>query len=120
MSIGREYWVTAAHILTGAKGKPYGRVGTSTVQLDLLNPGGAGREWIPERFTVLQPDADVDIVALVATHLILTNINSGTPAPIPSSAGLTIGGPCEFLGYALEGGWRAKLPDGNYWYRCRR
>jgi len=30
---GREYWVTATHILTGAKGKPYGRVRDKTIEL---------------------------------------------------------------------------------------
>lgn len=43
----REYWVTATHILTGAKGKPFGRVAEKTVELKLLNPGGSGREWLP-------------------------------------------------------------------------
>ena len=37
---GREYWITAAHIVTGATGKPYGRVKEKTIQLQLLDPGG--------------------------------------------------------------------------------
>ena len=35
----REYWITAAHILTGSKSKPFGRVTEKKVELQLLNPG---------------------------------------------------------------------------------
>jgi hypothetical protein len=111
---GREYWVTATHILTGAKGKPYGLVTDKTLELKILNPGGEGLQWIPIKFTVLQPAEDVDLVALVPPSLILTAAKK--PSPTPSSQGLLLGGPCEFLGYALTGGWRAKLETGGtYW-----
>jgi hypothetical protein len=111
---GREYWVTATHILTGAKGKPYGRITEKTVELRLLNPGGTGRQWLPVKFTVLQPAEDVDVVALAPATLVLSTVtNAGPPA---TSIGLMLGGPCEFLGYALDGGWRAKMEDGNnFW-----
>ena len=111
---GREYWITAAHILTGAKGKPYGRVAEKTVELKLLNPGGSGREWLPRKFTVLQPADDVDVVVLVPGAPILDKANNASPPA--SSQGLLFGGPCEFLGYALDGGWRAKMDDGkSFW-----
>jgi hypothetical protein len=108
---GREYWVTAAHILTGAKGKPFGRVKTKTVDLQILNPGGTGLQWIPVKFTVLQPAADIDVVALIPPKLLLDTITN--PSPEASSVGLLLGGPCEFLGYALDGGWRAKMDTGS-------
>jgi hypothetical protein len=103
---GREYWVTAAHILTGAAGKPYGRVTTKTVNLKILNPGGEGLQWIPVKFTVLQPPEDVDVVALVSPTLLMSKTTNLSPPA--SSVGLMLGGPCEFLGYALDGGWREK------------
>jgi hypothetical protein len=68
---GREYWITAAHIITGAKGKPYGRVTDKTVDLKILNPSGPGRDWLPVRFSVLQPADDIDLVVLVPPSLIL-------------------------------------------------
>ncbi len=110
----REYWVTATHIVTGAKGKPYGRISQKTIELKLLNPGGEGLEWLPARFSVLQPDADVDVVALAPDRLILDKEKG--PSPPASSQGLMFGGPCEFLGYALAGGWRASWDTGaRFW-----
>jgi hypothetical protein len=111
---GREYWITAAHVLTGAPGKPYGRVQEKTVEVQILNPGGDGLQWIPTKFTVLQPDADVDIVVLVPEKLVLTD--EKTPGPPASSQGMIFGGPCEFLGYPLGGGWRAKWDTGKVFW----
>jgi hypothetical protein len=108
---GREYWVTARHLLTGAKTKPYGAVAEKNVDLKILNPGGSGEEWIPVKFTILQPSADVDIVVLVPPKPILP----GASKSPPSSGGLTLGGNCEFLGFAYGGGWRAKFPEGVFW-----
>jgi hypothetical protein len=111
---GREYWVTAAHILTGAKGKPYGRIAEKTIELKLLNPGGTGRQWFPVKFTVLQPVDDVDVVALIPPSLILSTVKNASPPA--TSAGFLLGGACEFLGYALDGGWRAKMDTGGtFW-----
>ncbi len=113
---GREYWITARHILTGAKSKPYGTFADNTVEVkllsQLLNPGGNGERWIPERFTVLQPSADVDVVVLVPASPILTDGHLSPPA---TSDGLILGGNCEFLGFAYGGGWRAKVDTGSYW-----
>jgi len=36
---GREYWITAKHILTGAEHPPYGIVTSKAVSLKILNPG---------------------------------------------------------------------------------
>jgi hypothetical protein len=110
---GREYWITAKHILTGTKSKPYGTFGKKTVELKLLNPGGDGQQWMLRQFTVLQPTADVDVVVLVPTAKILpTDVH---PSPPATSDGLTFGGSCEFLGFAYGGGWRVKLEKGAYW-----
>jgi hypothetical protein len=111
---GREYWVTATHILTGAKGKPYGRVAEKTVELKILNPGGSGRQWLPVTFAVLQPAEDVDVAALAATKPLFRN-ETTTTSPPATSDGLVLGGPCEFLGFALDGGWRLKMPEGSFW-----
>jgi hypothetical protein len=35
----REYWITAKHILTGAKHPPYGTIPSKSVSLHILNPG---------------------------------------------------------------------------------
>src|ERR1051325_2597643 len=62
---GREYWITAKHILTGAKGKPYGTVAEKTIEVKLLNPSGNGVQWMSQKFAVLRPTADIDVVVLV-------------------------------------------------------
>jgi hypothetical protein len=109
----KEYWVTARHILTGAKSKPYGNFPDKTVDVKLLNPGGDGLQWLPEKFTVLQPPTDVDVVVLVGDGAILTDVH---PSPPATSQGLTFGGNCEFLGFAYGGGWRAKFDTGgSFW-----
>jgi hypothetical protein len=109
---GREYWITARHILTGAKSKPYGTFADKMVDVKLLNPGGNGEQWNPQRFAVLQPSADVDVVVLVPPSPILTDV---LPSPPAMSEGLVFGGECEFLGFAYGGGWRAKFDKGSYW-----
>jgi hypothetical protein len=98
---GREYWVTARHILTGAKNKPYGVFPEKTVDVKLLNPGGDGEEWLSEKFAVLQPAADVDVVVLVGAALILADVH---PSPPATSQDAILGGSCEFLGFAYGGG----------------
>jgi len=109
---GREYWVTARHILTGAKSKPFGNYAGKTIDVRLLNPGGDGEQWVPETFTVLQPVEDVDVAVLIPPSPILPG---ALPSPPASSAGLTFGGECEFLGFAYGGGWRAKLDGKKFW-----
>ena len=110
---GREYWVTARHILTGTKSRPYGNYPDKTVEVKLLNPGGDGEQWLPQKFSVLQPAADVDVAVLVPAANILTDVH---PSPPPTSDGLLFGGNCEFLGFAYGGGWRAKFQGGSYWF----
>jgi hypothetical protein len=108
---GREYWITARHVVTGAKGKPYGKLSSTTIDLQLLKPGGNGEEWLPVKFAVFLPEQDVDVALLVPPHLILP-AGLGTA---PTGAQLTFGGQCEFLGYPYGGGWRANFPEGKFW-----
>ena len=111
---GREYWITARHILTGAKGKPYGTFIDKTVDLRFLDPGGDGQQWKPLRFSVMQPSADVDVVVLVPPSPLLGDV---LPSPPATSSGIVIGGECEFLGFPYGGGWRAGFDKdpGSYW-----
>jgi hypothetical protein len=108
---GREYWITAKHVLTGAKGKPFGTITEKTVTLELLDPGGDGERWLTNNFTVLQSAEDVDIVVLAPQKSILEDVH-----PSPELTGsLLFGGNCEFMGFPYGGGWRLKTEVGRYW-----
>ncbi len=110
----REYWITARHLFTGAKSTPFGVISEKQVDVRILNPAGSGQEWITRKFSVLQPDADVDIVVLAAEKPLLGN---APPSPIASSDGLTFGGSCEFLGFPYGGGWKARTGSGDeHWF----
>jgi hypothetical protein len=62
---GREYWVTAKHIINGKKHPPYGLAGVTSVTLNLQHRiTGA---WCNVKFKVLDTGKDIDIVVLVAT-----------------------------------------------------
>jgi hypothetical protein len=62
----REYWITAKHILTGAKHPPHGRITTSAAAVKVLDPGAEHERWISINFAVLDPGSDVDIIVLAA------------------------------------------------------
>jgi hypothetical protein len=51
----REYWLTAKHILTGAKHPPYGSVTEKSVSLSILNPNAQGEQWESVNFSVIDP-----------------------------------------------------------------
>jgi hypothetical protein len=110
----REYWITAKHVLTGAKHPPYGHVTEKAVSLRLLNPGQSGEVWRDETFTVVDPGDDkVDIVVLAPSHLLL---EKPLPSVKASSIGLLLGGDCEFLGFPYGSAWRASFSNGDsYW-----
>ncbi len=108
---GREYWITAKHILTGAKRPPYGTIDVKTVDLQVLNPKGPTQEFVSVHFSVLDTGKDIDIVVLAADSTVLDD-TSAAPV-ISSSAGMTFGGDCYFTGYALGGGWLANMVDGG-------
>jgi hypothetical protein len=109
----REYWITAKHVLTGAKHPPYGSIATKTVSLRVLNPGAVGEQWLPVNFSVLDPGKDIDIVVLAAAKLLL---DKPLPSVATGSEQLFFGGDCEFLGFPYGGGWRAKIGgERSFW-----
>ncbi|MGB9010623.1 MAG: trypsin-like peptidase domain-containing protein [Candidatus Acidiferrales bacterium] len=108
---GREYWITAKHVLTGAEHPPYGAVNEKTVKLELLDPSSQVPKWIPEEFAVIDTAADVDIVVL-ATSIPLLN----KPGPIDAGDGEVIGGECEFLGYPYGNGYIGVFDTGQRWW----
>lgn len=114
----REYWITAKHILTGAKHPPYGKFNSRTVSLSLLNPlvGDAQRreQWLPVVFSVLDVGKDIDIVVLAAPKPLLAQ-----PLPsVPIGEGVVLGGDCQFIGFPYGGGWRTtlKTDEKDYWF----
>jgi hypothetical protein len=112
----REYWLTAKHMLTGAKKPPYGSVPEHSVTLAILTPDVHERQWIPVNFTVLDPGKDIDIVVLAAPKPLMAT--AGTVMPLSGSVSYTLGGDCEFLGYpaVVNGAWQATLEGGRtYW-----
>lgn len=102
----REYWITAKHILTGAEHPPYGSVTNKEVSLSILDPRAQGEQWRPVNFSVVDPGKDIDIVVLAPPALLLS---SPLPSVATDSAGLWLGGDCEFLGFPYGGGWRASI-----------
>jgi hypothetical protein len=110
---GREYWVTAKHVLTGAEHPPYGSVRSKSVLLQLLNPSAVGKEWIPEKFSVIDTGGNIDIVVLAPLSPILSH---RIPTEPMDSSGVDIGGDCEFLGFPFGGSWRARFATGQtFW-----
>jgi hypothetical protein len=107
----REYWVTAKHILTGAKHPPYGSISSKTVSLRVLDPSAVqGERWFPIEFSVFDPGKDIDIVVLVAQKPLLSNPPPSEPT---DSSGLFLGGDCEFLGFPYGRGWRVSLDNSS-------
>jgi hypothetical protein len=108
---GREYWITAKHILTGAKHPPYGTIPQSSMNLQLVNPGGNGQQWVSIPFKILDPGKDLDIAILVPPSLVS---GSKLRAARVSGNGLMPGGTCQFLGFPYRlGAWKAKFADGG-------
>lgn len=101
---GREYWLTAKHILTGRKSGPAGEVKESTVTLDVLDPIGEAIKWNTDKFAVIDLGKDIDIVVLVPK----TKLQEiGIPSLKISSGGFGIGQECSFLGYPFANTWTA-------------
>lgn len=108
---GREYWITAKHILTGAKHPPFGTVEAKTVTLSILSQVQENAEWHPISFKVLDPGKDVDIIVLAPETSLLGN-NPIQTAKV-SSAGVMLGGECEFVGFPFGNAWAAKYEKGE-------
>jgi len=111
---GREYWITAKHILTGAEHPPYGSFTSKSVSLRILSPSAdGGEQWLPVNFSVIDAGNDIDIVVLAMPRPLLMNPLPSEPA---DSSGIMLGGDCEFLGFPYGGGWRASWKEGpSFW-----
>jgi len=111
---GREYWITAKHVLSGAKHPPYGSITKKTVSVRLLDPAFKELRWLSVSFSVIDPGNDIDIVVLAPPNTLLPV----APAEMgsPSFAHVTLGDACEFLGYpsASGGAWSAQTSDGKF------
>jgi hypothetical protein len=107
---GREYWITAKHILTGASQPPWGSITDKSASLDILKPSAEGEQWLTVKFSVIDPGKDVDIVVLVAPTILQQD---PLPSVATTSATVQLGSDCEFLGFPLGHKWRAKFGSGN-------
>ena len=113
----REYWITAKHIFTGLKTGPAGVFTDNTVTANILSNSGtasAGNDqhWLTERFTILDPGKDIDILVLVPN---LPLVPKGASLKT-SGTQVGIGGDCEFLGFPYGGGWKMEMEGGqSYW-----
>jgi Trypsin-like peptidase domain len=111
---GREYWMTAKHVLTGAQHPPYGSLTKKSASLRLLNPGVKDIEWLPVSFSVLDPGNDIDIAILAPPNPLLQS----APAVMgdPTFSHVTLGSACEFLGYPSASGvvWRGEWDNGKF------
>jgi hypothetical protein len=96
----REYWITAKHILTGAKHPPFGTVEASTVTLGILPQSESDKDWKPISFKVMDPGKDVDIVVLAPESSLLPK--NGIQSAKVSSVGTMFGGECEFVGFPFS------------------
>lgn len=110
----REYWITAKHVFTGIKSAPAGAFNTKLVQANILSQTGEGDEghdqhWMTETFTVIDPGKNIDILVLAPDHLLLNF--SGDFTLKPRTAGIDLGGDCEFLGFPYGGGWKTQMAD---------
>lgn len=106
----REYWITARHVLTGAKGKPFGTTADKMVTLKLLSPDASSERWVEVKFAAFFPEADVDVAVLVPpANLLPPGVLS---SPKASADGVAIGGACQFLGFPYGGGWIAPTSGG--------
>jgi hypothetical protein len=104
---GREYWVTAKHILTGKSRPPWGSISDKTTTVRILTPTSDGAESIQHTFSVIDPGNDVDEVVLAASKPLL---DSPLPSAGTSYEGVLFGGECSFLGYPLGHSWLGAVP----------
>lgn len=107
---GREYWITAKHILTGAQQPPYGRVVERKVKVHLLAKGEPQQRWVETEMTVIDTTPRIDIVVLYASSPL---IPSGTPSLELSTKGLGLGDECSFIGFPYGGGYRVTMRTGG-------
>ena len=110
----REYWITAKHVLTGAEHPPYGFIEAKDITLSILNPEAdsstPGMKWLSEKFYVIDPGKDIDIVVLAAEQPLEL-----TPSDISVAPGFMLGGDCEFLGFPFSAPWRITFQGKQFW-----
>lgn len=97
---GRQYWVTARHLLTGAKaGPPWGKITAKTSKLEVLLPDSADIQWKPYEFDVIDPgDENADVVVL-APRLPMPGFSTKSLSMMDSNESVFLGGECSFLGF---------------------
>jgi len=106
---GREYWLTAKHILTGKQHPPAGVVSIKNVDLDVLDPTVPQERWEKFDFAIIDPGNDIDIVVLVPSHSIqVFRVDSLT-----IGSEVMFGGECEFLGFPFANSWMTRVPGGE-------
>jgi hypothetical protein len=105
----REYWVTAKHLLTGAKHPPLGVVSDKAVTLSVLDPTVAEERWVAQKFSVIDPGKDIDIVVLAPERSIQVVPIPSLPMSVES---VGIGGECEFLGFPFATTWMSVWTNG--------
>ena len=102
---GREYWITAKHLVTGATTLPWGVVGQQTVPLRVLSSAAPSPGWKILEFSALDTGTS-DIAVLFANHPLVEHTGLGLHL---GSGGLTLGNPCDFLGFQNGWAWRASI-----------
>jgi len=108
---GREYWITAKHIITG---KPNGEVPLQRISLDVQNPVGKEEKFESYSFQVFDTETIADVVVLVPDASV-QKISIGSVQV--SSEKATIGGECQFLGFPFAQSWTAHMTENNTDYK---
>jgi trypsin-like peptidase len=111
---GREYWITAKHILTGARHPPYGSISDASATLRLLRMDTLDENWTPVTFSVIDPGNNIDIVVLVPPNPLLPQ-NAST---LEAETNVMVGADCTFLGFpeGTGGTWAASFDNGQSHY----
>ena len=102
---GREYWLTAKHLITGVKHPPFGSIRAKQISLSVLDPTVEEVRWLSYEFSILDPGENIDIAILVPKRSI-----QQFPIPsLPLQSDVPIGGECEFLGFPFASSWMANF-----------
>lgn len=110
---GREYWITAKHILNGAQDVFHtGSIAGKFARVKILDQGVDEERWLAVDFAVIDPGVDLDVVVLAPDHNLLVKPIQSVE---PSRVGIMMGGECEFLGFPYGGGWHTKLDGQPLW-----
>jgi hypothetical protein len=115
---GRQYWVTARHLLTSAKtGPPYGKITAKTSTLEVMVPDSADIQWKPYEFDVIDPgDENADVVVL-APRLPMPGFSTRSLSMMDSNESVSLGGECSFLGFPFAESYVAKFKDSSAAFR---